>query len=233
MAEVLVRDDIVLTEIANAIRETHKIEDKMRLWQMPNKIRERIPGHLDTSMIEDWSYYNYNGCRDDTLPYIDTRNGWNFSRFCANSSIYAVELHCEKADEFIYAFYNCQQLNDLTLYFGEIRTTYMTQCFRDSGQLINVVIHGKIILDNNGFNIAYSSYLTPESVDSIISAMEKDNIDAERVISLATRIKNKLLNSVKVTESNPYTAFDYASEEEWLAYKNIMNKISDKKISLG
>ncbi len=77
MSEVLIQET-TLTEIGDAIRETHKIEGAISPLQMPSKIRESILGYLDTSIIIDWCAWFQHGRNVNTADYINTSNGMVF-----------------------------------------------------------------------------------------------------------------------------------------------------------
>lgn len=233
MSETIIQDS-TLTAIGDAIREMHKTDEKIPVAQMPDKIREIPPGFLDTSKIEDWSYFCYGGARNDILQKADVSGGISFNRVCySDGDLVSLELICPLATDFQYGFYDCANLTDLTLHLGDgtngthlIRDVDFTNTFRNASSIVNLIISGNILIIGSGtFNIAYAQSLSLESVESIAEAVIRDDTEYERAIYLPSAVKTKLINS-----SDP-TKWD--NEEERIRYANVMDKLYQKRISLA
>ena len=180
MAEYMIQDT-TLINIANAIREKNKTVGEIAVADMPAKIRENPFGMLDTSTIVFWNRYNYGGDRNETLSFLDTSNGEYFEQFCYNAlglSEQPVEMHCEKAIVLDNAFAFCSDLISLKLHFSVMSTQGLITTFRNMNNLENLTITGKIKVDSNDLNLAYSSKLTKESIVNLLNALE-DNTDEE------------------------------------------------------
>lgn len=223
-----------LTAIGDAIREVHKTDEKIPVAQMPDKIREIPPGFLDTSKIEDWSYFCYNGARNDILQKADVSGGKSFNRVCyGDGDLISLELNCPLATDFQYGFYDCVYLTDLTLHLGDgtngtnlIRDVDFTNAFRNASSIVNLIISGKILIIGSGtFNVAYSASLSLESVESIAEAVIREDTEYERAIYLPSAVKTKLNNADDPTKWN--------DEEERIRYANVMDKLAEKRIGLA
>lgn len=135
--------------------------------------------YLNTSSITDWSYYNYNGTRSETIKNLETSGGRLFHRMCYNagSLVSGGELDCRKAEDLVYAYYKCFSMTDLILHFNSTRTSIMSNAFIQANSLEHLTIYGTIKVDSDDFNLAYCP-LSVESLMSVINAIE-DNTGEE------------------------------------------------------
>lgn len=137
---------------------------------------------FDTSKNTNFSSFAYHCLGLTEIPSLNTSNGKNFDcAFATSTNIKKIgELDLSKAENINYLFRKCYSLSTLEgLTFDSMPTSKMTyNPFDNCSRLANITIKGTIKVDSNHLKLSHCSYLTVDSMLSILNSLEDNTGEA-------------------------------------------------------
>lgn len=128
--------------------------------------------YIDTSQITDFSYFFYNGARQEMVDRVDTSNGTNFYSMFYKAGVTSVDLDTKKGTNFSDMFSLCQTIRSLHLTYLLVEGRSIQ--IYDSTNLKDLKID-KIKVRGNSLSFVYCNKLSHESLVGVLNACEDNS----------------------------------------------------------